>query len=46
MCEEALAIRRKVLGNEDPRVAQSLNNLAGILRFQVRSTGLCCYVQK
>ena len=36
MHEESLRIRRKALGNEHPDVAQSLNNLAGLCRAQVR----------
>lgn len=32
---EALAIRRRALGNEHPGVAQSLNNIAGLLKAQV-----------
>lgn len=32
---EALAIRRKALGMEHPLVAESLNNLAQLLRAQV-----------
>ena len=35
MHEESLSIRRKVLGNEHPNVAQSLNNLAQLLKDQV-----------
>ena len=42
MHEDALAIRRKVLGDEHPDVAQSLNNLALLLQAQVRSAGSCC----
>lgn len=37
MFEESLAIRRKVLGNEHPDVAESINNLAWLLRKKV-----CC----
>ena len=33
--EEALAIRRKALGNGHPDVAQSLNNIAVVKKFQV-----------
>ena len=40
MYEESLRIRRKVLGNEHPDVAQSLNNLALLLWNQVRLFGL------
>ena len=35
MHEESLRIRRKVLGNEHPNVAQGLNNLAELLRTKV-----------
>ena len=35
--ERSLAIREKALGPEHPDVAQSLNNLAGLLRAQVRN---------
>lgn len=35
MYRRALAIRRKVLGNEHPDVAQSLNNLVQLLRAKV-----------
>ena len=34
--KESLAIRKKVLGEEHPDVAQSLNNLAALLEAQVR----------
>ena len=34
--KESLAIRKKVLGEEHPDVAQSLNNLAQLLQDQVR----------
>ena len=36
MYEESLRIRRNVLGNEHPDVAQSLNNLALLLKTKVR----------
>ena len=42
MYEESLRIRRNVLGNEHPDVAQSLNNLAQLLYDQVRLAGFCC----
>ena len=42
MYDESLRIRRKVLGNEHPDVAQSLNNLAELFWAQVRSAGFCC----
>ena len=42
MYEESLRIRRKVLGNEHTDVAQSLNNLAQLLKAQVRLAGFCC----
>ncbi|MEZ4624551.1 MAG: tetratricopeptide repeat protein [Thermomicrobiales bacterium] len=32
--EEALALRQRVLPSEHPAIAQSLNNLAGVLRAQ------------
>ena len=35
--EQALAIRKKVLGEAHPDVAQSLNNLAGLLSDQVHT---------
>ena len=35
--KESLAIRKKVLGDEHPDVAESLNNLAGLLSDQVRT---------
>ena len=34
--KESLTIRKKVFGDEHPDVAQSLNNLAELLRAQVR----------
>ena len=37
---EALAIDRKVSGNEHPDVATSLNNLAGLLKTQVSEGSL------
>ena len=43
MHEEALAIRRKKLGNEHPVTAQSLNNLAELLGAHV---GLNAHVDK
>ena len=39
---EALAIFKKVLGEEHPNVAVLLNNIAELLRAQVRLAGLCC----
>ena len=39
MHEESLRIRRKALGNEHPDVAQSLNNLAVLLKAQVGLKG-------
>ena len=42
MYEESLRIRRKVLGDEHPDVAQSLNNIAELLSAQVRLAGFCC----
>ena len=35
MIEEALRIRRKVFGDEDPIVAKSLNNLAVVCLTEV-----------
>lgn len=40
--EEAIAIWKKVHGDEHPLVATGLNNLAGLLRAQVRLTGFSC----
>ena len=34
--KESLAIRKKVFGDEHPSVATGLNNLAGLLKAQVR----------
>ncbi len=34
--KESLAIRKKVFGDEHPKVATALNNLAELLRNQVR----------
>ena len=42
MYEESLRIRRKVLGNEHPDVAQSLNNIAQLLKDQVRLASIFC----
>lgn len=42
MYEESLRIRRKAFGNEHPAVAESLNNLAQLLKTQVRPAGFCC----
>ena len=42
LTRECLRIMRKVHGNEHPLVAVSLNNLAGLLKAQVRSAGFCC----
>ena len=42
MYEKSLRIRRKAFGNEHPAVAESLNNLAELLREQVRLAGFCC----
>ena len=35
--KESLAIRKKVFGDEHPKVATALNNLAGLLKSQVRT---------
>lgn len=35
MYEKSLRIRRKALGDEHPAVAESLNNLAQLLKAQV-----------
>ena len=50
MYEESLRIRRKVLGDEHPDVAESLSNLAGLLIDQVGlsartfvDSGICLY---
>ena len=42
LTRECLKIMRKVHGNEHPLLAGSLNNLAALLRDQVRLAGLCC----
>ena len=44
MYEEALAIRRKTLGNEHPDVAMSLNNIGLLLleKVTLRTSNLLC----
>ena len=42
---EALAIFKKVLGEEHPNVAVLLNNIAEVLRAQVRPAGSCCWAR-
>ena len=42
MYEESRRIRLKVLGNKHPDVAQSLNNLTGLLLDQVWLARFCC----
>ena len=39
---EGLKISEKVYGKEHPDYALTLNNLAALLRTQVRPAGFCC----
>ena len=39
---EAMRIRKEALGEQHPLYASGLNNLAELLRVQVRTAGFCC----